>query len=265
MRMPTGREAGFTIIEISIFMAISGLLLLVAILGTSNSINTNRFNDSVRSAQGYLQKQYSDILNGVNPRDDNHACDASTGQVGSGSQVVGTSDCLLMGKLIQFTKNSSTFTTYYVIGSIPVTQPAPGLSDDVLIALYKPHVVPSVANETYNLAWGATVLGSCQAPNTSGVCQSPYTKFNSYLLLRSPASGNILSYIFYASGLPAGNDLTPYSIPANHMTANICLHSADNTVPTGMITLSPSGGQAGINTNFDSAIDVVTSTMCSGV
>lgn len=261
-----GRQAGFTIIEMSLFLAISGLLLLIAVSGTGNTIATNRFNDSVRSAQGYLQGQYSDILNGVNARDGNQACNSSTGQVGSGSEPAGTSNCLLMGKLIQFTKGSADFRSYYVVGSIPALPPAPGLSDDQLITLYKPHMVPSVANDTYQIPWGTNVFGTCRSPaQATAVCKAPPVKFDSYLLIRSPASGNILGYIFYVGGTPASNNLTPYAIAANHVSANICLQSADNSSRYGMVNIASNGGQAGISTNFDSAIDVSPASMCSGV
>lgn len=270
MKMPFGRQTGFTIIEVSIFLAISSLMLVIAIAGTANAINTNRFTDTMRSTQAYVQSQYAAVLNGLNPRGGNEICNSSIVSTGGSSQA-GTSNCYLMGKLIQFSGGGSVIKSYYVVGSAPTTAPQPGLSDEALVAEYGLHAVQNVAADSFNIPWAATVEGSC-APITvsTGTCYGSKSKVDSYLVVRSPATGNILTYAFKAGGFPSGNgDLSSYVTVANHTSTgtnaetNVCIKSSDNGFE-GMIMLAPSGGEAGIVTNFDRSLDVTYSQMCAG-
>ncbi len=53
---------GFTIIEVMLVLAISGLLLVGLIGGTFASINRQRYNDSVRDFAEYLRTVYSEVI-----------------------------------------------------------------------------------------------------------------------------------------------------------------------------------------------------------
>src|SRR5882724_3035471 len=116
--MVGSRQAGFTIVEITLFMAITGLLFLVAVIGTGNTIRTVRFTDSGRSLEAYVQKQYDDIVTGLNNRNNLVSCTNGVIDTGTG-QTVGTSNCLVMGKLMVFTQGSANVTNYNVIGTEP--------------------------------------------------------------------------------------------------------------------------------------------------
>src|SRR3982751_6935386 len=97
-------ERGFTVVEVTLFLAITGLLFLIAITGTSNTIRSVRFSDSGRSVNAFVQQQYDDIINGLNNRTGAEAC--AGGVVSAGSEPAGTSSCLLLGKLVVFQINS---------------------------------------------------------------------------------------------------------------------------------------------------------------
>ncbi len=73
-------QRGFTIIEVILFLAISGLLLGVAIASVNANINNSRFNDAVRSTTSYLQGQYSEVAAGQSDRDESKGCDETKGQ-----------------------------------------------------------------------------------------------------------------------------------------------------------------------------------------
>ena len=114
------RSEGYTIVEVSLFLGISALLLTMALVGTGLSIRTTRFTDSTRSLHSYVQQQYDDLLNGVNSRFGTESC--TGGNVNTGvSQTPGTSNCLYMGKLVVFTQNASTVTSYNIVGTEPAT------------------------------------------------------------------------------------------------------------------------------------------------
>src|SRR6266536_3229274 len=101
------RAEGYTIIEVSLFLGISALMLAIALVGTGLSIRTTRFADSTRSLHAYVQQQYDDLLNGVNSRLGNEAC--NSGVISTATpQTPGTSNCLYMGKLILFKPSTDT-------------------------------------------------------------------------------------------------------------------------------------------------------------
>lgn len=55
-------KKGFTIIEVMIFLAITGLLLLTVLGGTYASIATQRYNDSVRDFAEFLRQTYAEVI-----------------------------------------------------------------------------------------------------------------------------------------------------------------------------------------------------------
>ena len=56
-------KLGFTLIEVSLFLAITGLLFLGVTLGVQNSIYQQRYNDAVQSFANFLGNIYDEVLN----------------------------------------------------------------------------------------------------------------------------------------------------------------------------------------------------------
>ena len=54
---------GFTLIEVSFFLAISGLLFVGIAVGVQNSVYRQRYNDSVQSFAEFLRGVYAEVLN----------------------------------------------------------------------------------------------------------------------------------------------------------------------------------------------------------
>ena len=79
-------KLGFTLIEISFFLAITGALFVSIIVGTQNSIWQQKYNDSVQSFTNFIRDAYSQV---ANPQ-------------GSQSTGGGRSDKAIYGKLIVF-------------------------------------------------------------------------------------------------------------------------------------------------------------------
>ena len=55
-------KQGFTIIEVMLVLAITGLMLVGVIAGTYSSIATQRYNDSVRSFSEFLREIYAEVI-----------------------------------------------------------------------------------------------------------------------------------------------------------------------------------------------------------
>ena len=57
------KKGGFTLIEVSLFLAITGLLFLGVTIGVQNSIFQQRYNDSVQSFVEFLRSAYAKVEN----------------------------------------------------------------------------------------------------------------------------------------------------------------------------------------------------------
>lgn len=55
-------KPGFTIIEVMLVLAITGLMLVGVIAGTYSSIATQRYNDSVRSFSEFLRQVFAEVI-----------------------------------------------------------------------------------------------------------------------------------------------------------------------------------------------------------
>ncbi len=244
--MGAKRSEGYTIVEISLFLGISALLLVVAMVGTGLSIRTTRFTDTTRSLHAYVQQQYDDLLNGVNSRSGAEACNAGVIDTGT-SQTPGTSNCLIMGKLIVFQQNSSDLTTYDIIGTEPANVDYTK-SDEQLIYDFTPTIVRTVGVATYNIPWTATISGSKRPIDGKAV--------DAFALIRSPRSTRIVSYVYkepagsYALA-PLINPLTPGDANNISKPASFCVKSADGLGSPSKITISGGQGQDAIGVSFD--------------
>lgn len=247
--MEGSRRAGFTIVEITLFMAITGLLFLVALAGTGNTIRTFRFNDSGRSLEAFAQKQYDDIVNGLNNRSNQVSCDS--GAISSTPQTVGSSNCLLMGKLVVFRSGESAVTVYNVIGAEPASANY-ALNDDQLIISFQPRTVTATAVSTYTIPWGATASGFKRLSDNVAT--------NGLLLVRSPKSSRVVTYTF-AVPVAIPSDLTPtVSSAANRsQKTNFCIKNADGLGAPAKLEVG-TGSQDVARLSFNAA-----NTECDGV
>lgn len=58
-----GTRRGFTLIEVALFLAVSGLLFIGITVGVQSSIKQQRYNDSVQNFAEFLRTAYSQALN----------------------------------------------------------------------------------------------------------------------------------------------------------------------------------------------------------
>lgn len=251
--MVGSRQAGFTIIEITLFMAITGLLFTIAMLGIGNSIRTVRFTDSGRSLETYVQKQYDDIVNGLNDRSDQVSCAGGTVDTTT-PQNVGTSNCVVMGRLLQFKQGSDTVTNYPVIGTEPANVNY-SLTDDQLIAAFSPKAITTTGVTTYTVPWAAPFTGFKRLNDNSAT--------NAVLLIRSPSSTRIVSYTFKVAGsAPSPAEVTNAVNDPNSrsQTTNLCIKNYDLQGPPAKLVISGGANQSAASIKFDA-----TDTDCNGL
>jgi type II secretory pathway pseudopilin PulG len=194
--MGTKAQAGFTIIETTLFLAITGLLILMMVGGAGASLNIQRYRDAVESFKSQLQQQYSDLANVQNARDNNWTCDSSSVATQNGPNDIlrGQSNCFLIGKYMRI--DGSDVSIYPVLAS----QKSSLATDDVssMLQNYAMNVSKTDVIDS-NLEWGTQIgwttgvggldYNATSTPRTLGI-----------LFVRSPDSG--LIYTFTSDSIP---------------------------------------------------------------
>jgi hypothetical protein len=241
------RHAGYTIVEVTLFLAITAMLFVIALIGTGNTIRSTRFTDSGRSLTAFVQRQYDAIINGLNTRPGAEQCAGGTVTTGT-PQTPGTSDCLLMGKLLTFSSNSSAITIYNVIGTEPAgvdyTQ-----TDTALITAFNPRAVTNTGVTTYNIPWGAMFTGSKRLADNEAV--------DALLLVRSPKSSRIVNYVYDAPStigaaiVDQGSAAVVPNAANRGKTANFCIKNNDGLGLPAKLVVSDAPTQSAVQIFFD--------------
>ncbi len=210
--MTTQAVRGFTIIEVMLFLAITGLLTVGVLVSSSAAIAQQRYRDSVNTLKGFIQEQYSQTTNVLVSEVNNPAC-RKTGNtlaldVGT-PQARGTSECLRLGRyvLVEPTK----VTAYNVIGQARTDEDG---SDDIS-SLQNYILRTTNTAETKEVAWGARIVSP---RTTTGLTTS-------VLILRSPLSGSVVSFV------RDGNQKPSDMLDGTYMTQrDLCVDSQSGSV-----------------------------------
>lgn len=235
-------QRGFTVIEVTLFLGITALLFVIAVLGTGNTIRSIRFSDSGRSLAAFVQRQYDDIINGLNTRLGNESCTAGVVNTGA-NQTPGTSNCLLMGRLLVFRVNNPTVLQYNVVGTAPASVNY-SQSDTQLISAFNPQAITNSGVVTYDIPWQAFLSGSKRLDDNQAV--------TALLLIRSPKSSRVVSYTYKAAS-PVVSDLSSVVNSAANVgkTTNFCLKNADNFGLPAKLVVTDAPSQQAVQIDFD--------------
>ena len=103
-------KKGFTIIETTLVLAISGLLAVGLMIGWNRNIITQRYNDSVETFKSDIQSVFSEVDNQSNPRNNRIRCTVDNNggivnahvEVSNNGNTRGTTNCIVLGKIISF-------------------------------------------------------------------------------------------------------------------------------------------------------------------
>ncbi len=164
-------KTGFTLIEVALFLAISGAILMFILSGTSNSLAQQRYNDTVQDIYSFLQSQYSSVISPQN------TSDLSTNP--------GFSDRAIYGKLIVIDKDEvsgsggSVINSWTVVGDIVKKA---DIDKDFGSLNLK---VRCDERASYSIQWG----------NKIETTASDHKKLSvSIAILRSPKNGTIITF-----------------------------------------------------------------------
>ncbi|MBR2796012.1 hypothetical protein IKE13_03105 [Candidatus Saccharibacteria bacterium] len=196
-----GRRTGFTLIEVSLFLAVTALLFFGVTLGVRGSIFQQRYTDSVQNFAEFLRSAYSETMNVE------HAGTGRTEQAVYGKMITFGEAYDLNGNKISDGDNR--VFSYTVVGSIGDIG-----SGDVIGSLKTLNANVAVKDgSTYRLAgitqeyvprWGAGI-------QTTAGYSSGYKPFKGTLLIvRHPRSGTVYTFYYSATievnGIMRGNN-----------------------------------------------------------
>ena len=179
------RRQGFTLIEVSLFLAITALLFFGVTLGVRGSIFQQRYNDSVQNFAEFLRSTYSEVTNVEH-----------TG--------TGTSDQAIYGKILSFGEsydlagnniNENKVFSYVVVGNIGDNCSSGGgngcnvlqILQSLGANIVKDGELVGIPRE-YTLKWGAGL-------QTTATYSGAYVPFSGMVLIvRHPETGTVYTF-----------------------------------------------------------------------
>ncbi len=169
------KKSGFTLVEVALFLAVTGVLFVGIAVGVQNSIYQQRFNDSVQNYVEFLRTIYSGVSNVEN------------------NYGAGNSNKAIYGKLVQFgatEEGKNLISVYTVIGDIEETDDE-NKNDSVIERLEK--LGASVVDEESKYAG----IVEEYSPRWSAQIQKPDGNVftGSLLIARNPESGTIYTFL----------------------------------------------------------------------
>ena len=168
---------GFTLVEVSLFLAITAVIFVGVAVGTQSSIFQQRYNDAVQNFAEFLRSTYSQVSNVQ-------------------SEGMGRTDKAIYGKLVTFRKNGdkNIINSYNVIGKIEddlasgdILNKLSELDANVIIEDDNKFKAVGFVDE-YKPRWGSQI-------QTTAGWSSGYEIFEGMLLIvRHPGSGTIYTF-----------------------------------------------------------------------
>lgn len=176
------KRHGFTLIEVAIFLAVTGALFAAVTIGVQNSIYQQRYNDTVQSFSDFLGNLYSEVLNVQNSVDG------------------GRSNKAIYGKLVTFGEEDSgedkqIVHTYNVVADAVSSWDVGNQNTLTLLQTLNPNVVKRVGDEEYE------VVGIIEDYTPRWAARIQETKsFDDYkgalLIVRNVQSGVVYTYVW---------------------------------------------------------------------
>lgn len=255
---------GFTIIEVMLFLAVTGLMIAGVLVNATSSINAQQYRDGVEATRNTIAGQYSAVysmqiysLTREGTASERNDLNIDPCPWLDGDEVTvnrGTSDCFYSGRLVQILPSSSGQTTASTLRITPVVAD-PLLTGDRLFenqqsaageanaATINPDTgLPYTLSERYRFArydgdgqlveeksldWGLTAV----TPGTDDPMEL------SLLILRSPVDGTVQTYNLLAGDRDASTinyeNLGPLLDATSFASAKFCLADLSGSLDPG--------------------------------
>lgn len=214
-------HAGYTIIEVTLFLALSGLIALAVLLGYNGTINNNRIADTTKSLEAEIIEAYSSVQAGQTSHRLNSAGYA---QCSAASAFPGASNaCIAIGRLLVF--EGQNVVAYSLVANANPTVPCTQAGVARIVQCYSPRVLAaSDPADAYQLEWQA--------------------RASSPLFMNGPTSGSFNMLAFVRD--PDSEFI--YTLPVNGDSRNLGPRTnADFMLPDTSLTYANQPGQICVN------------------
>lgn len=222
-------KLAFTMIEVTLFLAISSAVAIAIMSGVSSSLRTRRYNDSVNDFVDFLRNAYSQTVNVQTLRPDSISSKTSCTLEGASNSIInetwdvtpdpntshglaGRTNCAVYGKLLTFGENDKDKNTVHVYDVIGLTLEEERKDSDKYIYSFDNAMSPL---EALNVANSDILTIQPSGTKSNPVCTvapaGDYYSYNlqwlaevedvnhnafrgSVLIARSPTSGTVHTY-----------------------------------------------------------------------
>lgn len=221
---------GFTIIEVVLFLSITGLMVAGLMVGTGAAISRQRYNDAVSSLQSDLQALYSNADSVAIDREPASCTAIAPGGVpqvsittGGGTVTSrGQSNCIVMGRAAVIDGVKGQVSSYDIVGIVPVTSTA---TDDIgAISEYAPTLYKKSRQDT-PIQWKTSVYTRVGDGST-------YARGAYIYVVKSPKTG--ATYTFSQSSSPSGFTWQDEEGDTQPISATVFAANSRNQVEVGI-------------------------------
>ena len=167
-------RGGFTVVEVLIALAVSGMLLFAALTLFRGKQNQTQFNQAMYDLESKVQSITNEVKSGSFEDTGNYTCEFRTGfgtpriEELSGSGSGTNTDCLTLGRAIQVVNNDDTISIYTVVGlrniwsgNTDTGVPVSSIEETMPEPVSNTHALSSADLTTeFNLPGGASVVSS---------------------------------------------------------------------------------------------------------
>lgn len=217
------RKSGFTIIEVMLVLAVSAALAVGILAGSGRAVEDQRYRDSVNTTKSFIQEQYNLANNPINGRSGKEKCSyADVNTETFNGDARGTTDCLLLGRILIVSGDGSSMSAGNVIGYRDSVAPPANNDVDELKNNYVLKQSP-LEVEDKAIPWDARIVRPAPAMDQA----MPLT----LMIIRSPLSGSMLTFVNSDSNISDPNTLVRRGI--NAQKTDFCI------VPAGLNFPSP--------------------------
>lgn len=249
--MGSKKTTGFTLIEIILFLAVIGMIIAGLLVGVGLSLNRQRYTDATNGAVSYFQNQYSQVANVNNSRPRNLVCkgNAIVDDPADMSSPVGTSDCTIVGRVIQSKVGGAGVMSYPVYATVDASVLPRNATDTDIQVLKDAKLIAGTTGEDYTPSWSTRFLRE-SIKDGAGKAIAGQTYQNAsftLLIVRMPTSGMIHTYTSsLANATPAA--VVQQSNPSQNLF--ICV-APDGllgvaSTPAGVLIQSDASGSSGV-------------------
>ena len=265
--MLKGEQAGFTMIEVILFLAVSSMLLVIALMYSGNAIRNARFSDATRSTESFLQEQFTRVQTNsfaISALQDKKPICSATADIFTNTNIDtarGSSNCLLLGLALDFDPDGgTTITVRPILGVDGVNTPSTATSQDALVAT-NPQVWTAGGEEIYTLPW-LSMFSSADALTYPTGSQTSITRI---LFVRGIRSGVIDVYV--GSSFATAKDIIADPDPGTrNVPTLLCIKSDDMGDLRGALQIAGKGDSQGANiSSITSNIGSTSESFFAGV